>query len=46
VNESLKDLISKLGRTNNNVKKYELKLKKIAFIKKHARPCTILGDLN
>jgi hypothetical protein len=26
--ESLKDLISKLGRNNNDVKKYELKLKK------------------
>jgi hypothetical protein len=26
--ESLKDLISKFGRNNNDVKKYELKLKK------------------
>jgi hypothetical protein len=26
--ESLKDLISKLGKSNNNVKEYELKLKK------------------
>ncbi len=46
VSESLKDLISKLGKTNNNVKEYEFKLKNITFIENHARPCTILGDLS
>jgi hypothetical protein len=37
--ESLKDLISKLGRNNNDAKEYELKLRKHIL---HQKPCRSL----
>jgi hypothetical protein len=44
--ESLKDLISKLGRNNNDAREYELKLKNASCIKSHVEACTILGGLS